>query len=109
MQSTSLTSWIFEYLNHIPEQPLFFVKATIEAATGLLQNVSLKSTGMEKIIHSQTPPLPTLNSLLASTSLNADQPDDTLTLMAATYILSVIYQIVTRKQGKQMARQISFA
>jgi len=39
------------------------------------------------------------------TSINCDSPEDSLTLMAVTYALSVMYQLTTRKIGRNLAAQ----
>lgn len=91
-ESTSLTPWILCYLWDAPSPPLPFIRSTVEAATGLLQNISLKNPGIEKLIQSKPAPLPILLKLLHLTSINCDNPEkDLLTLMAATYTLSVMY------------------
>ena len=51
MQSTTLAQWLLNFLKTISTKPKSYVKTAIENATGLLQNISLKSQGIEKIIH----------------------------------------------------------
>jgi len=42
--------------------------------------------------------------LFQNSSVTCEDEDDMLSLMAATYTLSVLYQLATRKLGKNIAR-----
>jgi hypothetical protein len=42
--------------------------------------------------------------LFENSSATCEDDDDMLSLMAATYTLSVLYQLTTRKLGKNIAR-----
>ena len=103
MQSLALAPWLLNFLKANKPKPRSHVKSAIENATGLLQNISLKSQGIEKVIHHEGQ-MSTLMYLLEKTSVTCEEDDDMLTLMAATYTLSVFYQLATRKLGKNIAR-----
>jgi hypothetical protein len=67
-------------------------KEAIENATGILQNLSLKTQGAEKIVHHHKNSILIFKKLLSDTSINCENDDqDTLNLMAFTYVFSVIY------------------
>ena len=51
MSSLTLAPWLFDFLSNCPTNPPSHVRSTIENATGLLQNLSLKSSGLEKVVH----------------------------------------------------------
>ncbi len=103
MQSVELTQWLLRFLDQVPVKPHSLVKLAIENAIGLLQNISLKTQGVEKIAHHHKNALEILRVLMERTSINCDSPEDSLTLMAVTYALSVMYQLTTRKIGRNLA------
>jgi len=43
MEKGELTEWILRFLDSVPEQPNEMTKLAIENATGILQNISLKT------------------------------------------------------------------
>lgn len=49
-----------------------------------------------------------LKPLIEQTSLNCDEDSDPLNLMAFTYVFSIIYQLVTRKIGRNLAMAANF-
>ena len=91
MQSAELTQWLLRFLDQVPPKPPSLVKLAIENAVGILQNISLKTHGVEKITHHHKNALEILRVLMERTSINCDAPEDALTLMAVTYALSVMY------------------
>ena len=67
-------------------------KLAIEHATGLLQNISLKTQGVEKIVHHNKNAFTIFKNLIEGTSLNCDDGEtDTLNLMSFTYVFSILY------------------
>ena len=98
IDKADLSQWCLRFLDTVPAKPHFLTRLAIENATGILQNTSLKTQGVEKLIHHPgTNPLATFNRLITATSLLVDSPDDCLNLMAYTYVFSVLYQLVSRK------------
>lgn len=63
---------------------------------------------MEKIVHHSKNAIQILKSLIERTSLNCDKDGDSLNLMAFTYVFSIVYQLVTRKIGRNLAMAANF-
>ena len=90
-ENSDLTNWILRFLDNIPAKPNQMTKLAVEHATGLLQNTSLKTQGIEKIVHHTKNVFVILRGLIEKTSLNCDEQTDTLSLMAFTYVFSILY------------------
>jgi hypothetical protein len=107
-ETPDLTRWLLRFLDAVPAPPNQYTKLAIENATGLLQNISLKTQGVEKIVHNPKNPFLIMEQLLTRTSVNADKETDTLNLMAFTYVFSILYQLVSRKMGRNLAVLANF-
>ena len=63
-ETPDLTRWLLRFLESTPPQPNKYTKLAIENATGLLQNISLKTQGVEKIVHNPKNPFLIMEQLL---------------------------------------------
>ena len=95
-------------MDFVPEKPHYLTKLAIENASAVLQNTSLKTQGAEKLIHNSKNPFEIAKKLIMATSLNCDDDNDTLSLMAFTYMFSVLYQLASRKIGRNLASASNF-
>lgn len=103
-----LTKWLLWFLDTVPKEPNERCRLAIEHATGILQNTSLKPQGCEKIVHHFKNPIQIFQTLLEGTNINCELDHDSLTLMALTNVFSIIYQLVSRKLGRNLASQAGF-
>ena len=88
----------------VPEKPHYLTKLAIENASAVLQNTSLKTQGAEKLIHNSKNPFEIAKKLIMA----CDDDNDTLSLMAFTYMFSVLYQLASRKIGRNLASASNF-